>query len=75
MDGVYDATIAVVADEDVRAERAGARGHDARRRARRAPALAGGEGAPRDVRRRATTARSSELERELSDVLGKLERR
>ena len=27
MDGMYDATIAVVADEDVRAERAGARGH------------------------------------------------
>jgi dephospho-CoA kinase len=27
MDGVFDATIAVVADEDVRAERAGARGH------------------------------------------------
>ena len=29
MDGVYDATIAVVADEDVRAERAAARGHAA----------------------------------------------
>ena len=29
MDGVFDATIAVVADEDVRAERAGARGHQA----------------------------------------------
>ena len=29
MDGAYDATIAVVADEDVRAERAAARGHAA----------------------------------------------
>jgi dephospho-CoA kinase len=29
MDGAFDATIAVVADEDVRAERAGARGHQA----------------------------------------------
>ncbi len=29
MEGVFDATIAVVADEDVRAERAGARGHAA----------------------------------------------
>jgi dephospho-CoA kinase len=27
MDAAFDATIAVVADEDVRAERAGARGH------------------------------------------------
>jgi dephospho-CoA kinase len=29
MDGAYDATIAVVADEAVRAQRAGARGHEA----------------------------------------------
>jgi dephospho-CoA kinase len=29
MEGEFDATIAVVADEDVRAERAGARGHEA----------------------------------------------
>jgi len=29
MDGVFDATIAVIAEEDVRAERAGARGHEA----------------------------------------------
>jgi len=29
MDGAFDATIAVIADEDVRAERAGARGHEA----------------------------------------------
>jgi dephospho-CoA kinase len=29
MDGAFDATIAVLADEDVRAERAGARGHQA----------------------------------------------
>ena len=29
MEGAFDATIAVIADEDVRAERAGARGHEA----------------------------------------------
>jgi dephospho-CoA kinase len=29
MDGAFDATLAIVADEDVRAERAGARGHEA----------------------------------------------
>ena len=29
MDGAFDATVAVVADEEVRAERAGARGHEA----------------------------------------------
>jgi len=29
MEGAFDATIAVVADEDVRAKRAGARGHEA----------------------------------------------
>ncbi len=29
MEAMYDATVAVVADEDVRAERAGARGHEA----------------------------------------------
>jgi dephospho-CoA kinase len=28
MEGVFDKTVAVVADEDVRAERAGARGHE-----------------------------------------------
>jgi dephospho-CoA kinase len=29
MEGVFDATIAIIADEEVRAERAGARGHEA----------------------------------------------
>jgi dephospho-CoA kinase len=29
MEGAFDATIAVVADEELRAERAGARGHEA----------------------------------------------
>jgi len=29
MDGAFDATIAVLADEEVRSERAGARGHEA----------------------------------------------
>ena len=28
MEGVFDKTVAVIADEDVRAERAGARGHE-----------------------------------------------
>ena len=50
MEGVYDATIAVVADEDVRAERAGARGHEAvdERAARQLPQA--GEGAARRLR-------------------------
>ena len=48
---LYDATIAVVADERA-AQRAGRRARPcAGRRARRAPALAGGEGATRDLRR------------------------
>ena len=44
MDAAFDATIAVVADEDVRAARAGARGHAALDERARAPAHAGGEG-------------------------------
>ena len=51
MDGIYDATVAVIADEAVRA-RAGRRARPRRRRrARRAPASAGGEGPPGDVHR------------------------
>ena len=72
MDGVYDATIAVVADEAVRAERAATRGHaSADERAARQ--------LPQDEKaRRATFAVHNdgtvqELEAELSEVLGKLE--
>jgi dephospho-CoA kinase len=71
MDGIYDATVAVVADEAVRARRAAARGHvgvDARA-ARQLP--------QEEKARRATyTVHNSgtleELEAELSDVLASL---
>ena len=43
LEGNYDATIAIVADEAVRAERAGARGHAGARRADRTPAHTGGK--------------------------------
>jgi dephospho-CoA kinase len=74
MDGIYDATVAVVADEAVRAQRAAARGHvgvDARA-ARQLP--------QEEKARRATyTVRNSgtreELEGELSDVLARLRTR
>src|SRR4051794_2318926 len=72
MDGVYDATIAVVADEDVRAQRAASRGHAAtdERAARQLP--------QDEKARRATFAVDNsgtveELEAKLSDVLAKLE--
>ena len=71
MDAIYDATIAVVADEQVRAERAAARGH-----------VAHGERAARQLSqdekaRRATyvvhnSATVDDLERQLSDVLARL---
>ncbi len=71
MDAIYDATIAVVADEAVRLERAGSRGH-----------VAAGERAARQLSqdekaRRATfvvdnSATLGELERQLSDVLARL---
>ena len=44
IEGVFDATIAVVADEALRAERAAARGHEGGRGPRRAPAHPGREG-------------------------------
>lgn len=71
MEGTYDATIAVVADEDVRAQRAGARGH-----------VGAGERAARHLSqqekaRRATftvdnSASVEDLERVLSSVLDRL---
>ena len=71
LDGIYDATIAIVADEEIRSERAGARGHEAvdERAARQLP--------QEEKARRATyTVRNDgsvdELESELSEVLAKL---
>ena len=71
MDGVYDATVAVVADEDVRARRAAERGHVGidERAARQLP--------QEEKARRATYTVSNsgtieELERELSGLLANL---
>jgi dephospho-CoA kinase len=71
LDGLYDATIAVVADEGVRAERAGARGHEAvdERHARQLPQEEKAQRATYVVRNDGTVG---ELEAQLSDVLGKL---
>jgi dephospho-CoA kinase len=73
MEDAYDATIAVVADEDVRAKRAAARGHHAtdERAARQLPQA--------DKARRATYAVENsgtveELEDKLSEVLATLRR-
>ena len=52
MEGAFDATIAVIADEEVRAQRAGARGHEALDERVSAPALPGGKSAACDVRGR-----------------------
>ncbi len=71
LEGAYDATIAIVADEGIRAQRAGGRGHEAvdERVARQIP--------QDEKARRATHAITNdgtvgELERELSAVLEKL---
>jgi dephospho-CoA kinase len=71
LDQLYDATIAVLADEDVRAERAGARGHEAvdERHARQLPQDEKGRRATYVVRNDGTV---QELEAQLSDVLAKL---
>jgi dephospho-CoA kinase len=71
MDGIYDATIAIVADEDVRAERAGARGHQAvdERHSRQLPQEEKAQRATFAVRNDGSV---DELESRLSDVLGKL---
>lgn len=73
MEGLYDATVAVIADEEVRARRAAARGHVGvdTRAARQLP--------QEEKARRATyTVRNSgtreELEGELSDLLASLRR-
>jgi dephospho-CoA kinase len=73
MEGAFDATIAIVADEDLRAERAGARGHEAlaERGARQLPQA---EKANRATYVVANDGSVEELEAELSDVLEMLER-
>ena len=71
MDGAYDATIAVVADEGVRAARAAARGHHAvdERAARQ---LSQAEKAARATYVVANSGTVEELEHKLADVLAKL---
>ena len=71
MEGIYDATVAVVADEAVRAQRAAARGHVGvdQRAARQLPQEEKARRATYTVRNSGTL---SELEGELSDVLASL---
>lgn len=71
MDAIYDATIAVVADEDVRVARAGARGHVAtgERGARQLPQEEKARRATFAVRNSGTV---EELEHQLSVVLARL---
>jgi dephospho-CoA kinase len=71
MEDAYDATIAIVADEPVRAERAAARGHAAvdERAARQLSQTEKAARATFAVRNSGTV---DELERELSDVLDRL---
>jgi dephospho-CoA kinase len=71
LDGMYDATIAVVAAEEIRAERAGARGHHGvdERNSRQLPQDEKAARATYVVRNDGSL---SELEAQLSDVLGKL---
>jgi dephospho-CoA kinase len=71
LEGVYDATVAVVADEAVRAERAAARGHEAvdERHARQ---LSQSEKAERATYALSNSGSISELEYKLSALLDKL---
>lgn len=71
METAYDATIAIIAPEDVRAERAAARGHKAvdERAARQ---LSQEEKAARATYTVVNDGTVEDLERKLSDVLGKL---
>jgi dephospho-CoA kinase len=72
MEAVFDHTIAVVADDGLRAERIGARGHSgvASRESRQMDQLEKAERADFAVRNDGTV---DELERELSQVLGTME--
>jgi dephospho-CoA kinase len=71
LESAYDATIAIVADESVRAERAGTRGHEALDE-RAARQLTQEEKASRATFAVANSGTIDELERELSAVLEKL---
>lgn len=71
LEGNYDATIAIVADEAVRAARAGARGHEALDE-RTARQLSQGEKAARATYVVENSGSLRELEQELSGVLAKL---
>jgi dephospho-CoA kinase len=71
MDGAFDATIAVIADEEVRAERAGARGHRALAE-RSSRQLTQAEKAQRATYTVVNDGSIDELERKLSAVLDML---
>ena len=73
MEAAFDATIAVIADEDVRAERAGARGHEAvdERTSRQLPQE---EKASRATYVVSNSGTLDELEGSLSDILATLTR-
>jgi dephospho-CoA kinase len=71
MDGLYDATIAVVAAEELRAERAAARGHAALDE-RTARQLSQEEKAGRATFAVVNDGSREDLERSLSEVLAKL---
>lgn len=73
LDGGYDATIAVIADEAVRAERAAGRGHRALD-ARAARQLSQEEKAARSTYVVVNDGQISELEQKLSAVLDKIPR-
>src|SRR3954454_19145713 len=71
LESSYDATIAIIADEEVRAQRAGARGHEALDE-RTARQLTQGEKADRATYAVENSGTLRELEQELSGVLEKL---
>ena len=73
LEGNYDATIAIVAEEEVRAARAGARGHAALDE-RTARQLSQAEKASRATYAVENSGTLRELEQELSGVLAKLKR-
>ena len=72
MDGAFDATIAVVADEDVRASRAGSRGHQALEE-RSARHLSQDEKAQRATYTVANDGSVEQLESKLSSILEMLQ--
>jgi dephospho-CoA kinase len=71
LESAYDVTIAILADEAVRAERAGARGHEALDE-RRARQLSQAEKASRATYAVENSGSLQELEQELSAILEKL---